>query len=218
MNRWSRLLPFLALALLPPATARAAQPGVEAARQVVAAVTEAGKRNKMQPTPLTGDALTEYYLREAAAARKLPAEKAVPAYLAAIGIALDDSDLVRRNVVFGPFCRRVESEDDRKARIAVLGQPTVRNQRDKCQHFCVSCLLVALVNPEAAEAAGLLKEQQDMRPGGSGFSFADLAADFAGVAFAVRLRDGKTTLGALARFRAEVARVRRRVKELPGQR
>jgi hypothetical protein len=177
-------------------------PDVEATRQVVAAVVEAGKRNAAAPRPLTGDELTEYYLRAAAdAARKLPAEKAVPAYLAALGIALDDSDLVRRNFLFGGFCRRVESEQERKTRIAVLGQPTVRRQRDKCQHFCVSCLLVALVGPEGAEAAGLLKEQMDMRPGGSGFSFADLAADYAGVAFAVRLRDGKTSLEVAARFR-----------------
>ncbi len=179
----------------------AALPDVDATRQVVAAVVAAGKKNAAAPRPLTGDALTEYYLREAAAAaKKLPADKAVPAYLAALGIALDDSDLVRRNLLFGGFCRRVESDQDRKARLAVLGQPTVRGQRDKCQHFCVSCLLTVLVGPDAAEAAGLLKEQQDMRPGGSGFSFADLAADYAGVAYAVRVKDGKATLDAATRF------------------
>ena len=46
----------------------------------------------------------------------------------------------------------------------------------------------------AAEAAGLFKEQQDARPGGSGFSFADLNADLAGVALAVRLKRGGITL------------------------
>src|SRR5436309_1836734 len=54
---------------------------------------------------------------------------------------------------------------------------------------------------DGAEAAGMLKERQDMRPGGSGFSFADLLADYAGVAYAVRLRDGKATLDDAARFK-----------------
>jgi hypothetical protein len=91
-----------------------------------------------------------------------------------------------------------------------------------------------------------------MRPGGSGFSFADLSADLAGVAFAVRVKQGGLSLDKLAtgfsvndhvpdatgisdgltvaefrkefgwfgdpRYRAEVARLRKRIAELPGQR
>ena len=73
----------------------AALPDVDATRQVVAAVVAAGKKNAAAPRPLTGDALTEYYLREAAAAAKtLPADKAVPAYLAALARANDSADIM----------------------------------------------------------------------------------------------------------------------------
>jgi uncharacterized protein YfiM (DUF2279 family) len=227
-------------------------PDVAATRRVCAAVVEAAKSNAKAAKPLTGDALTELYVRAAAAeARRLPAEQATPAFLAALGITLDDSDLVRGNLLVGPFCRQVESNDDRKSRLAVIGSPTVFGHHDWCQHFSVSAMLTALGGPVAAEAAGLLKERLDMRPGGTGFSFADLTADYAGVAFAVRLQQGGLSLEKLAtgftvkdhvpdptgvsdgltaeqfkkqygsfdddRFKEEVARLRKRIKELPGQ-
>jgi hypothetical protein len=82
------------------------------ARAVVAAVVEAGRRNARLPargTPgaeapfrRTGDDLTTYYIREAATAtRRLPAEHAAAAFLLGIGIALDDSDLLRNQVLTG---------------------------------------------------------------------------------------------------------------------
>jgi uncharacterized protein YfiM (DUF2279 family) len=226
-------------------------PDVSATRKVCAAVVEAAKTNARAARPLTGDALTELYVRAAAAeARRLPAADGVPAFLAALGVALDDSDLVRGNLLVGPFCRQVESDDERKARLAVLGSPSMR-RRDWCQHFVVSTMLTALGGPVAAEAAGLLKERLDMRPGGSGFSFADLSADYAGVAFAVRLQKGGLELDKLAtgftvkdhvpdpaglpdgltaeqfkkqygsfeddRYKEEVARIRKRIADLPGQ-
>jgi hypothetical protein len=45
------------------------------------------------------------------------------------------------------------------------------------------------------------KEQMDAQPGGSSFSFADLNADFAGVAFAVQLKKGTIKLDTPARPR-----------------
>jgi hypothetical protein len=175
-------------------------PDTAATRRVVAAVVEAAKANARLTRPVKGDALTDLYVRAAATeAAKLPAAQAAPAFLAALGVALDDSTLVRNNLLLGPFCRLVESDDERKARLAVLGSPTVRDRRDWCQHFVVSCLLTALTGPTAAEAAGRLKETMDMRPGGSGYSFADLLADFAGVAFAVRVQKGGLALDKLAK-------------------
>jgi uncharacterized protein YfiM (DUF2279 family) len=231
------------------ALAVAAPPDTAATHQVVAAVTEAAQANARAARPLGGDALTELYVRAAAAAaRKLPEGQQAGAFLAALGIALDDSTILRNNPLFGLYCRSVETREEFKARLAVLGKPTVRGQRDKCQHFVVSCTLTALAGADAAEAAGMLKEQLDMRPGGSGFSFADLLADYAGVSFAVRVLDGKVKPDALARFavtdfvpdfaglddglteaqfakkfgsfaderfKAEVERVRKRVRELP---
>lgn len=157
-------------------------------RAVVAAVVEAARRNRNAAAPRTGDALTAYYFREAAAAaRMLPADQAAPAYLFGLGVALDTADMLRSNVLTRGIWRRVESEKERKARLAVLGTPTVHGRHDLCQHFVVSCALTAVGGPEAAEAAGLLKEVLDARPGGSGFSFCDLSADMAGVAFARQL-------------------------------
>src|SRR5439155_12630756 len=92
------------------------------------------------------------------------------------------------------LCRRAESDAERKQRLAVLGAPTMRGRRDLAQHFVVSCALVAVVGESLAEAAGLFKEQQDARPGGSGFSFVDLNADLAGVALAMRLKRGGISL------------------------
>jgi hypothetical protein len=249
-------VPALLLLAVSTATADEAKapdlPDLVATRGVVTAVVEAAKMNARAAKPLKGDALSELYVRAAAAeAVRLPAAQAVPAFLAALGIALDDSTLVRGNLLLGPFCRQVEPDAERKTRLAVLGSPTLRDRRDWCQHFAVSCMLTALSGPTAAEAAGLLKERLDMRAGGSGFSFADLSADYAGVAFAVRLQKGGLTLDKLAtgfkvndhvadatgladgltaeefrkqfgsfdddRFRAEEARIRQRIAELPGQ-
>jgi hypothetical protein len=165
------------------------------ARAVVAAVVEAARRNARLPargTPgaeapfrRTGDALTTYCIREAAiAARRLPAEHAAPAFLLGIGVALDDSDLLRNQPLTGLLWRQVESAEARAARLEVIGKPAVHGRHDLCQHFAVSGALTAVAGPRAAEAAGLLKEMLDARPGGSGFSFADLSADLAGVAFA----------------------------------
>lgn len=192
----------LASGLLVPLVpaAEPAPPDADATRRVVAVVVEAAKQNARAAKPVKDDALSDLYVRAAATeAARLPAEQRVPAFLAALGIALDDSTALRGNFVFGPFCRKVEPDADRKARLEVLGKPTMRGRRDWCQHFTVSCALTALSGPSAAEAAGLLKEQLDMRPGGSGFSFGDLAADYAGVALAVRLREGKLTLDAVAK-------------------
>jgi hypothetical protein len=192
------------------------------------------------------------YVRAAATeAGKLPAAQGLAAFLTALGIALDDDTLVRNNLLLAGFYRQVESDEERKVRLAVLGSPTMRSRHDWCQHFAVSCMLTALASPTAAEAAGLLKERLDMRPGGSGFSFADLSADYAGVAFADRLQKGGLALDKLAkgfavndhvpdaagltdgltaeefrkqigsfedeRFAAEIARIRQRIAELPGQ-
>lgn len=56
---------------------------------------------------------------------------------------------------------------------------TLRGRRDLAQHFLVSAALAAAGDTALADAVGLYKELSDSR-GGSGFSFADLAADRAG--------------------------------------
>ncbi|MBU4400767.1 MAG: hypothetical protein KKE86_15730 [Planctomycetes bacterium] len=166
---------------------------------------------------LDGDELTEHYVRQAAAAaRRLPREVAGAAFLLGLGVALDDSPLPDQSGTgpfFGgetPFADRrwaedmdlspsvaqLESASERAARLAVLGAPTMHARRDLLRHFAVSAALVVLVGPRGAEGAGILKELADAR-GGSGFSFADLSADLAGVVFAVAVGKGKIPLSRL---------------------
>jgi hypothetical protein len=100
------------------------------------------------------------------------------AALAAVGILLGEERL-RVLAGFGPqqaiprFPRKYESG------------ATLRGRNDLCRHFVVSAAITALAGPWLGSVAGLAKEQQDS-DGGSGFSFADLAADRAGVRFARR--------------------------------
>lgn len=60
--------------------------------------------------------------------------------------------------------------------------PTLHGRIDLTQHFVVSAALAAWAGEPIADAIGLYKELADARQG-SGFSFADLAADRAGTAF-----------------------------------
>jgi hypothetical protein len=182
---------------------------VEATKSVVAAIVEAGKKNQQLPragargakAPFRRekDELTEHYFHEAAlAAKKLPADEAGPAYLLALGIALDDADLMRRNPVTRTFWKRVESEDERKTRLAVLGEPMIQGRHDLCQHFCVSAALTVMLGSKYAENAGIVKEMLDSRDPNNGFSFNDLSADIAGVAFACRVLKEPKLLGHVA--------------------
>jgi uncharacterized protein YfiM (DUF2279 family) len=61
---------------------------------------------------------------------------------------------------------------------------TLAGRNDLAQHFAVSAAIAAAGGSVLADAIGAYKELDDSR-GGSGFSFADLLADRAGVEFAV---------------------------------
>jgi hypothetical protein len=162
----------------------------EAVRKVVRAVTIRAADLARRPVDvrLKGDALTAEYVRTAASVAATEEEALRPAaFLIGLGLALDHSTTLRDNPLTRTFCRPVESAAERQERLDVLGSPTMRGRRDLCQHFVVSAALAELLDPAAAEAAGLLKERLDMA-GDSGFSFADLAADFAGVELARTVR------------------------------
>lgn len=62
-------------------------------------------------------------------------------------------------------------------------QTTLRGRRDWAQHYLISAALELLAIPRMSHSIGLLKEEIDA-DGGSGFSFADLAADLSGIRFA----------------------------------
>jgi hypothetical protein len=194
--------PQLYLDLLKPLAETKAEPGEglpAASRRVVAAVTEAARQNSKQPRPLAGDELTEHYVRAAAtAARELPAEHAVPAFLLGLAVAVDDTEALRKNPLTEELCRKAEADAEREQRLEVLGSPTMRGRRDLTLHFAIAAALTARVGPVLAESTALMKEKLDMQPGGSGFSFADLAADLAGVVFAETLRAAPDRLAAIA--------------------
>lgn len=78
---------------------------------------------------------------------------------------------------------------------------TLRQRHDFALHFLVSALIAAQAGTPLADAVGLWKELDDARrAGGSGFSFADLAADRAGTRF------GELAVREPRRLQAGVAR------------
>ncbi|HEX2831282.1 MAG TPA: hypothetical protein VHP37_33455 [Burkholderiales bacterium] len=99
------------------------------------------------------------------------------AALLALGIALGDERAARLvGITLDPKLMRS---------IAALREGVTLNGReDWARHYTLSAALAVLRHPIAADAAGLMKEELDALTHGSGFSFADLAADRAGVRFA----------------------------------
>jgi hypothetical protein len=173
----------------------------EEAKTVVAAVVKAAEENAAKgKAKLDGDALADFYVRRAAASAR-DSGVAPGAFLLALGVALDDSDLLRNNFLLRRVLTQIESDQEREKRLKVLGQPTLRKRHDWLLHFAVSAALTSQLGADVAEQIGIAKELQDSR-GGSGFSFADLAADYSGIAFAQRLLEkdetGKKLLPGLA--------------------
>ena len=183
------------------------KPLVAATRHVLEAIRVAAKENRQaagdatlavtDTGPLRGDRLTEHlFRRAAAAARELDPKVAARAYVLALGLGIDDSGILRKTPVLSQLALAAESDDERRARLSVLGSPTVLGRRDLAQHFVLSGVLAALAGRETAETLGIVKEMRDAR-GGTGFSFADLAADLAGASFAEALGDGRLAVVAL---------------------
>ncbi len=75
---------------------------------------------------------------------------------------------------------------------------TLQQRYDSAQHFVVSAALAAWAGEPAANAIGLYKEIDDARRG-SGFSFADLAADRAGTRFGELIVENSPRLATVLR-------------------
>ncbi len=71
----------------------------------------------------------------------------------------------------------------------VRASPTLNKRSDLAKHWALSAALTASLGPDASLAMGIWKEMADSGQGGSGFSYADLAADRGGVMVAQRLED-----------------------------
>jgi hypothetical protein len=178
------------------------------ARQVLQQIVRAAVENKglpltaiegsKEPARREGDALTSYYVREAArAASALPAEVAVPAFLLGVTIGLGTST-TPTNIPGAPgLVQTVEPASDRQIRLAVMGKPTVRGRLDLAQHFFSSAYRTASTNAETSQAALIDVEiSKALRPGG--LSFKVIASDRAGSRFGRSLVDKRFTLRWLA--------------------
>jgi len=195
MIRAAFLAALLLLQQAPPPAAPEAPPP---AAKVVAAVAKAARENAALPEKerLAGDALGDLYVRRAAAA----AEGDAAAFLAGLAHAVDPKGTLARNPLTAKAFAGLETDEEAKARREALGKPSLRGRNDLHLHFAVSAALAALAGPGPAEAAGVAKEVADRRPGGTGFSFADLLADLAGIRFADWVKaDPKARLERLAK-------------------
>ena len=140
---------------------------------------------------LEGDRLTEFYVQQAAqVAEKLPPELAPKALLLGLAVGLSRCDDFQGHAALGHMIKMIESDQNRKQRLEVLGTPTMDGRSDLTQHFMFSAALTALVGKESAWAIGVAKETADSN-GGTGFSFRDLSANLAGICFAEHLMASK---------------------------
>ncbi len=119
-------------------------------------------------------------------------------FLIALGFAFDDTDTLARFPRTSQLAKRYDPPESRKVRRQAMGQPTARGRADTAKHFFSSAALTAVVGPKEADLWGLAKEAIDAQ-GKSGYSFADLAANRAGIRFAERVLEGSLPLSLLAR-------------------
>jgi len=172
--------------------------------QQIVRVAELKKRlvaqYKNKPLP-TGDELLQLYVRQAAlAAKQVRRENASRAFILALGIALDETDSLRKLPLAGGAIDAIEPEQrrvERHAAFADMPATSMHGRADLAKHFLVSAHLVALLGSEPARGAGVVKEMLDSN-GGSGFSFADMAANRSGIAFAVAVLKDRLTLDDIA--------------------
>jgi hypothetical protein len=182
-----------------PLTVRTLDPEVfDAARSVVAAIT-AESRRIQERSARSGDALTELYFRMAAAkCRQLPAEQSAAAYTLGLAIALDRSSLLRSLALRGIPWDKIESDDERQQRLAVMSEPTMYGRASLAQSFVVAAAMLLLVEGQAVSAAGLQEEFLRIH-GGYHFRFDDLMASVAGITFATQLDASPDLLDELAK-------------------
>ena len=180
-------------------------PLVEDTRLVLRQLVRAAKSEQLKPesapgasSVLTGDQLTGSLVRRAASiALQIDPNHRNKAFLLAMGIFVDDTNTLRSFPATSPVVRRVESELERRERAKVSSQPTIRGRQDLAKHFFVSAHALVVMGSAATRGAGLAKEMLDAERG-SGFSFADMAANRAGMVFAEQLLAKKISLEEIA--------------------
>jgi len=181
---------------------------VDDVRQVLRRIVLAARQHQREQQQVNevdrprqeGDQLTNLYVRQAAiAAGQIEPKHAAKAMLLALGVFMDNTGALRSFPATRGLVTRVESERERRERIAAMGAPTIRGREDLAKHFFVSAHALVVMGGEAARTAGLAKEAIDAR-GGTGFSFVDMAANRAGIVFAEHLLAGSLSLEEVADF------------------
>lgn len=90
----------------------------------------------------------------------------------------------------GMRTRRFMGERTATALCPLRGEDvTLYGREDLPKHWTLSANLALYMGPRVARAAGVWKEMADSLPGGTGFSFVDLGADYAGVTLGTYARD-----------------------------
>jgi hypothetical protein len=196
-------LAVLCIATLPLAlNAGGASPDANRVSRVLVRLGSTAEANARAKARKTGDALADLYVRDLAGfciKEKVPVNE----FLLALGGGLDSSDFLRRHPLTRGTFKSFGSDEERDRRKVVIGAPTLRNRPDWLLHFALSAALTAATTADTAELLGIAKEMQDAL-GDSGFSFADLAADDAGIAFASHLLAQPRRLAEVAEsFRGE---------------
>jgi hypothetical protein len=192
-DKYLRLLDEVA----PQRLTRKADPLVSGARDVVAAILSAA--DAAAELRLVGDQWTEHCTRAAAAAAgKLPEAERVPAFLLALAVGLDTSELFRKAGTTRGLWQRVESDDERTERLKVVGQPTLHGRHAFTRHFAAAAALTAVAGSKAADPGGLVHELFDAE-GAGGFGFAELAVDLSGAALARALAENPGRLAEVAK-------------------
>lgn len=180
---------------------------VEGAQRVRDAIVNVADRNRRlsrtstdgSQARATGDALTEKYVRTAAyAAMQLPVAQRSKAFTLGLAVALGDTDMFMSNSLTRDLLASLENGQQRERRLDVIGAPTLLGRNDLARHYFFSAAMAALSSASIAESAGLLKEMRDVQ-GQSGFSFADIAADLAGIALAEFIKTSDEKLPEVAR-------------------
>ena len=147
---------------------------------------------QLRPDPIDVAAVSLHYCRLVALERAAPSsEFSVHVRRAFVGTA--DSGRARlvalAMVVVSPEVGQlVGSQAALTNRCVPIRADAKLNQRlDLAKHWALSAALSASLGPDASMAMGVWKEVADSGRGGSGFSYADLAADRAGMMVAQRL-------------------------------
>jgi hypothetical protein len=153
---------------------------------------------------LTGDERLEFYVRQAAlAAKQIRGDNGPRAMLLALGLALDERALLTKLPTASEVAPHIEGEQQRAARIAAIGQPTMQGQADLAQQFFLAANLVAMTGSQTARSPEMLKQIADAR-GVPTLGFDNIAANRAGIVFAHALLSRRISLDDLAqRFTVE---------------